>query len=66
MSSRKVVEFLGDTRKRIRGWPAAAKQLVGWQLESLHAFQKTSQKTEKRDIALARRRLAELLQGGGS
>jgi phage-related protein len=113
MSSCTVVEFLGDTRKRIRGWPAAAKQQVGWQLESLqageqpsdfkpmpsvgpgveeirvwddakriyrviytarfanavyvlHAFQKTSQKTEKRDIALARRRLAELLQRGGS
>ena len=32
----------------------------------LHAFQKTSQRTEKRDIELARRRLKELLRGDGS
>ena len=32
----------------------------------LHAFQKTTQQTEKRDIALARQRLAELLKGDRS
>lgn len=113
MSNLRVVEFLGDTRKRIREWPDIARKRAGRQLERLqlgarpqdyksmpsvgagveeirvwddgnktyrviytarltdaiyvlHAFQKTSQKTEKRDIALARRRLAELLQGDRS
>lgn len=32
----------------------------------LHAFRKTSQRTEKKDIELARRRLQELSKRGGS
>lgn len=32
----------------------------------LHAYQKSSQRTEKSEIALARRRPKELLRGGGS
>ncbi|MEQ9153505.1 MAG: type II toxin-antitoxin system RelE/ParE family toxin [Parvibaculum sp.] len=110
MSVLKSVEFLGDTKKRIRDWPETAKKRAGRQLGRLqlgkqpqdfkpmpsvgagveelrvwddnkktyrviytarradavyvlHAFQKTTQQTEKKDIALAKQRLAELLKG---
>ena len=105
----KPVEFLGDSLKCLRDFPADARQDAGWQLEILqrgkqpsdfkpmpdigkgveeirvwddagtfrviytarladavyvlHAFQKKTQTTAKRDIEIAKARFAKLMRG---
>jgi len=105
----KPVEFLGDSLKCLRDFPADARQDAGWQLELLqrgkqpsdfkpmpdigkgveeirvwddagtfrviytarladavyvlHAFQKKTQTTAKRDIEIAKARFAKLMRG---
>ena len=105
----KPVEFLGDSLKCLRDFPADARQDAGWQLELLqrgkqpsdfkpmpdigkgveeirvwddagtfrviytarladavyvlHAFQKKTQTTAKRDIEIAKARFANLMRG---
>lgn len=104
----KAVIWLGTARDDLRGFPADARQVAGFQLWRvqrgfdpndwkpmpavglgvrevrlhtgrehrvvylakfdeavyvLHAFQKRSQRTPKRDVELARQRLRELLRG---
>jgi phage-related protein len=50
----KPVTFLGDSLKVLRGFPDDARRDAG--------FQKTSEKTPKREIDIAAKRLRDLLK----
>jgi phage-related protein len=66
----KRVRFLGDSLKRLQGFPREATLDLGYQITYtarladavyvLHAFQKKTQATSKQDIEIARIRFATL------
>jgi len=62
MEKHKPVEFLGDTRKRIRDWPETARKRAGIEIGRLQLGMQPHDYKPMRSIGPG----AELLQGDGS
>lgn len=62
MAEMKRIKFLGDSLEQLREFPEAARKAAGVQLHKLqlHAFQKKTQQTAKRDLDLAAARLRQI------
>ncbi|MEM9996372.1 MAG: hypothetical protein AAF809_01630 [Bacteroidota bacterium] len=54
--------FLGTAHKDVCAFPDGARRLAGYRLDRvLHAFEKKSQQTNRRDLALGQLRYRQLL-----